>query len=71
MEQRKRRYAALYMVIRLTDEHNGELIVNNGKVRRVFNDADDVVRVELANGEIQLAADQDFDTLDAIARANI
>ncbi len=56
--------AALYMLIKLVDENNGSIVVNTDKVKRVFNDADDIVRVEYTNGEIALLADAEFQTMD-------
>ena len=67
MDERMKRRAALYMLIKLVDENNGSINVNTGKVKRVYNDADDIVRIEYVTGEIGLLADADFDTMnDAI-----
>ena len=67
MDERMKRRAALYMLIKLVDENNGSITINTDKVKRVFNDADDIVRIEYATGEVALLADADFDTMnDAI-----
>ena len=59
--------AALYMLIKLVDENDGSITINTNKVKRVFNDKDEVVRIEYVNGEVALLADTDFDTMnDAI-----
>ena len=55
--------AALYQLIKLVDDNNGNICINNGKVKRVYNDADDIVRIEYASGEVALLADADFDTM--------
>lgn len=64
MDARTKRNAALYMLIKLVDENNGSINVNTDKVKRVFNDAEDIVRIEYTNGEIALLADADFQTMD-------
>ena len=64
MDARTKRNAALYMLIKLVDENNGSITVNTDKVKRVFNDAEDIVRIEYTNGEIALLADADFQTMD-------
>lgn len=51
MDARTKRNAALYMQIKLVDENNGSITVNTDKVKRVFNDAEDIVRIEYTNGE--------------------
>ena len=67
MEQWLKKRAALYQLIKLVDEHDGNIIINNDKVKRVFNDEDDIVRIEYLTGEVALLADADFDTMnDAI-----
>ena len=69
MDERMKRRAALYMLIKFVDENNGCIEVNTDKVRKVFNDADDVVRIEYVTGEIGLLADADFDTMnDAVLK---
>ena len=64
MEQWLKKRAALYMLIKLVDENNGNINIGTKKVKRVFNDTDDVVRIEYANGEVALLADADFQTMD-------
>ena len=67
MDERMKRRAALYMLIKLVDENNGSITINTDKVKRVFNDADDIVRIEYVTGEVALLADADFKTMnDAI-----
>lgn len=67
MDERMKRRAALYMLIKLVDENNGSITINTDKVKRVFNDADDIVRIEYVTGEVALLADADFETMnDAI-----
>ena len=63
MEERLKRNAALCMLITLVDNNNGSINIDNDTVTRVFNDADDVVRIEYANGEVALAADADYNTM--------
>jgi len=67
MDERMKRRAALYMLIKLVDENNGSITINTDKVKRVFNDADDIVRIEYVTSEVALLADADFETMnDAI-----
>lgn len=63
MEERLMRNAALYQLIKLVDENNGSLNIGTEKVKRVFCDEDDIVRIEYVNGEVQLLADSDFKTM--------
>ena len=63
MDERMKRRAALYMLIKFVDENNGCIEVNTDKVKKVFNDADDIVRIEYVSGEVALLADADFDTM--------
>ena len=63
MEQWLKKRAALYQLIKLVDENNGSINVNTGKVKRVFNDANDIVRIEYVSGEVALLADADFETM--------
>ena len=63
MDERMKRRAALYMLIKLVDENNGSINVNTGKVKRVYNDADDIVRIEYVSGEIALLADASFEVM--------
>ncbi len=67
MEERMKRNAALCMLITLVDNNNGCITINTDKVKRVFNDEDDIVRIEYVTGEVALLADADFETMnDAI-----
>ena len=63
MEMWLKKRAALYTLIKVVDENNGSINVNTGKVKRVYNDADDIVRIEYVSGEVALLADADFDTM--------
>lgn len=63
MEERIKKRAALYMLITLVDNNNGSINIDNDTVKRVFNDADDVVKIEYTNGEVGLAADADYETM--------
>ena len=47
----------------MVDENNGCITINTDKVKRVFNDEDDIVRIEYVSGEIELLADADFGTM--------
>lgn len=64
MEERMKRNAALCMLIKLVDENNGSINIGTDKVKRVFNDSEDVVRIEYVTGEVGLLADADFQTMD-------
>lgn len=69
MEERMKRNAALCMLITLVDNNNGCVNIGNDKVKRVFNDADDVVRIEYVSGEVALLADADYETMnDAVLK---
>ena len=63
MDERMKRRAALYMLIKFVDENNGCIEINTDKVKKIFNDADDIVRIEYVSGEVALLADADFDTM--------
>lgn len=49
MEQWLKKRAALYQLIKLVDENDGSITINTDKVKRVFNDEDDIVRIEYVN----------------------
>lgn len=67
MDKWLKKRAALYQLIKLVDENNGSITINTDKVKRVFNDEDEVVRIEYVTGEVALLADADFETMnDAI-----
>ena len=69
MDERMKRHAAMYMLIKLVDENDGSITINTDKVKRVFNDSDDIVRIEYVTGEVALLADADFDTMnDAVLK---
>ena len=69
MDERMKRRAALYMLIKLVDENDGCITINTDKVKRVFNDEDDIVRIEYVTGEVAMLADADFETMnDAILK---
>ena len=59
MDNRLKRQAALYMLISLVDENNGNIDINSDAIRRSFNDEDQTVMVEKSDGTIALAADMD------------
>ena len=64
MDERIKKRAALYMLIDLVDKNGGSISVGTDKVKRVFNDDEEIVRVEYNSGEIALLADADFQTMD-------
>ena len=63
MDERLKRHIALCMLISVVDYNNGSVEINSDTVRRVFNDENQVVKIEYSNGIIALAADADFDTM--------
>ena len=65
MEERMKRNAALCMLIKLVDENNGCINIGTDRVKRVFNDSEDVVRIEYVTGEVGLLADADYDTMNS------
>ena len=69
MEDRLKKHVALCMLIQLVDSNNGTVHIGTNKVKRVFNDSDDVVRIEYATGEVALLADADYKTMnDAVLK---
>ena len=66
MDKRLRKQAALYTIISIVDANNGSVILKSDKIRRIFNDDNDIVMVEYASGEVGLAADVDIDTLESV-----
>ncbi len=65
MEKWLKKRAALYMLIKLVDENYGNISIGTDKVKRVYNDSDDVVRIEYVNGKVTLLADADFETMNS------
>jgi exoribonuclease R len=69
MEEWMKKRAALYMLIKFVDENKGCIDINSDKVKRVFNDENEVVKIEYADGKVGLLADADFDTMnDAVLK---
>lgn len=69
MEKWLMKRAAVYQLIKLVDENDGSITINTDKVKRVFNDEDDIVRIEYVDGQSALLADADFETMnDAILK---
>lgn len=69
MDERLKRHVALCMLISVVDFNNGSVEINSDTVRRVFNDENEVVKIEYTNGVVALAADADFDTMnDAVLK---
>jgi len=66
MDKRIKQRAAVYQLIKLVDENDGSIIINTDKVKRIFNDEDDVVRIEYVDGEVGLMADEDFEVLNDV-----
>lgn len=64
MDERTKKRAAIYMLIDLVDKNGGNILVNSNKVRRVFNDEDDIVKIEYKDTRVALLADADFPTMD-------
>ena len=63
LDYRMKRQVALAMLITLVDSNDGTVYINSDTVKRVFNDENEIVKIEYANGVIALAADADFDTM--------
>ncbi len=63
LEKRLLKRTALSVMINIIDCNNGQFVVNSSKVKRAFNDEDDIVKLEYTDGTIGLAADADFETL--------
>lgn len=63
MDDRIKKRAALYMLIKMVDENKGSITINTDKVKKVFNDKDGIIKIEYINGEVALLADADFDTM--------
>lgn len=69
MDNWLKKRAALYQLIKLVDANNGSISIGTDRVIRVFNDEDDVIRIEYVSGEVGLLADADFSTMnDAILK---
>ena len=66
MEERLKRRAALYTLIRLVDANKGNININSNTVKRVFNDKNLIVKVEYVNGDERLAADMTFDDMNDV-----
>ena len=69
LNNRIKKQAAFYMLVKFVDENNGSITVNTDKVKRVFNDENEYVHIEYMSGEIGLLADADFETMnDAVLK---
>ena len=69
MDNWLKKRAALYQLIKLVDANNGSISIGTDRVIRVFNDEDDVIRIEYVGGDVGLLADADFNTMnDAILK---
>ena len=69
MDNWLKKRAALYQLIKLVDANNGSISIGTDRVIRVFNDEDDVIRIEYVGGDVRLLADADFNTMnDAILK---
>ena len=69
MDNWLKKRAALYQLIKLVDANNGSISIGTDRVIRVFNDEDDVIRIEYVGGDVGLLADADFITMnDAILK---
>ena len=66
MEKWLKKRAALYTLIKLVDENNGSIDVYTDKIKRVFNDEAEIVKVEHLDGTIGLLADLDFNTMNEV-----
>ena len=51
MEKWLMKRAAVYQLIKLVDENDGNITINTDKVKRVFNDEDDIVRIEYVESQ--------------------
>ena len=63
MDNWLKKRAALYQLIKLVDANNGSISIGTDRVIRVFNDEDDVIRIEYVGGDVGLLADADFSTM--------
>ena len=69
MDNWLKKRAALYQLIKLVDANNGSISIGTDRVIRVFNDEDNVIRIEYVGGDVRLLADADFNTMnDAILK---
>lgn len=63
-----KKQAAIFTIVTLVDENDGEIEINTDAVRRAFNDENDIVKFEMTDGTIQLLSDTDADILDEAVR---
>jgi aminoglycoside N3'-acetyltransferase len=68
MDARMKKQAAIFTIVTLVDENDGEIEINTHAVRRAFNDENDTVQFEMTDGTIQLLSDTDADILDESVR---
>ena len=64
MDRRIRKQAAIYTLIKYVDENNGSIVINNNMIKRIFNDEDDIVKVEYCSGDIVLLSDVGIEILE-------
>lgn len=65
MDKRIRKQAAIYTLIKYIDENNGSIVINNNMIKRIFNDEDDIVKVEYCSGDIGLLSDVGIEILES------
>ena len=63
LDNRIKKQAAFYILVKLVDENNGSITINTDKIKRVFNDGNDYVHIEYTSGEVGLLGDADFETM--------
>lgn len=64
MDKRIRKQAAFYTITSIVDANNGNVSFESDRIKRIFNNENDVVMIEYVNGEMGLAADAEIDTLE-------
>ena len=69
LDNRIKKQAAFYMLVKFVDENNGSITINTDKIKRVFNDENDYVHLEYTSGEVGLLGDADYETMnDAVLK---
>ena len=69
LDNRIKKQAAFYMLVKFVDENNGNIAINTPKIKRVFTDENGIVKIEYMSGEIELLGNADFDIMnDAVLK---
>ncbi len=65
MDKRMKKRATFAMLVALVDANGGKVDFNTKEIKRCYNDENEAVRIEYADGRDNLAYDADTDVLES------